>query len=378
MKKIWLRNSILFKVFVCTKCSSLYRNTIQIINLGNFHLQFWNKMTGVHPEVIILIDTSAFSNKTELKDDLVDHVKEAVSFQISRGTISNKKLIRLGVRLEPYLARVKWTYIFFDSTQCHSASEKNKSLGQFTKTLTYECWDLFEKELKEQVKCSSNSTQDTKLPVNSRMKNVVNILENLKFQHFRPHGSNPDLTNSKNVELSTTSPSIEKFIIVFTAVPKMFSCLVHLAAGITSCRHSMSVAADCSPEYIQICLVDVKLDSISLQDYTGLLGKLPCFWDDVYNDAQQHNHEYSTLHPGRKLSLRIECLKKIMMIHKLMEMRFPWMYDHSLPFGLGLGMKRLRQWEWKIPEEIPRAKRYPGCLSLRKCCSEEVYYLEDT
>lgn len=344
------------------------------------------RANGVQAEIVILIDTSAFQ-ATDCKDDVIDHVKESISFQISRGAITNRKLLRLG--LEPCLGRVKWTYLFFDSTKPYKQgrlSATSEMIAQSCmKKLSYECWELFKEKLIQQVrkrKASTSSSGQT-VPDANRMKNVVDTLRNLKFPYNLPgelRNSNPDLTSTcaKSEDLHKMEPYSEKFIIVYTQVPKLFSSLIHLALGISSCKSAISSAANCSPCDIQICFVDVTFDSIPIPENSDV-GDLPTFWDDLcitQKSSLETNQACSrteTVYTSReKLNLRVACFKKIMTIHKLVEIRFAWMYNHSLPFGLGPGMKILRQWDWRINKQ-PITTRI-GCLSsLRKCYSEDMY-----
>lgn len=342
-------------------------------------------MAGIQSEIIILIDTSAFVNTDWDKAELMEHVKEAVSFQISRGAVTNRKLVQLG--LEPYLARVKWTYLFFDST--HPSKAEGASV-QTMKTLTYECWDLFKEELNREVK--RNMTKDgstcTSVPGTARVKNLIEMLYSLKFS-FNWRGrsnSNPeDSIEGGDRVMSHSSPQIvDNMVIVFTTIPKIFSTLIHMANGINGYKRAIA------PVNVKICIVDVSFDLMASPINNRSDDYWPCFWDDVcyihYNmqqrqeglleerenpQQQQQQQQYAIL-PGQKINLRVSCLKKLLNIHKLMEMRFPIRFDQCLPFGFGMGMKRLRHCEWKIPHEEPSVKR-SSCFSLRKCCSEEVY-----
>lgn len=327
-------------------------------------------MVSLNNEIIILIDISSFCLSDDaLLGDLIDHVKEAVSLQISRGAVTNRKLVRLG--MEPYLARVKWTYSFFDS----ACDVNNKQVSvQPMQTLTYECWDMFEEELNQAVK--SYSSKNTGLAqVSTRVSNIVQVLNQLKFSGNSPA---PNVTARKSsdhtppIDFKSTSTGITPYnnsplIFVFTGVPNTFSYLVHLATGVSDCKSVISTGIQCNPCEVQICFVDVKCDSLTLQKHSSL-DSLPCFWDDFFDGSQK----------SCQLSLKVSCLKKIMMVLKLMELRFPWMYESSLrlPFGFGMGMKRLRQWEWRIPTgAMPRSQgdQESRCLPLRKCLSEELY-----
>ncbi|CAL8115308.1 unnamed protein product [Orchesella dallaii] len=314
-----------------------------------------------YSEIITMIDVSSFHQKEHLtfKHDLIEHVKEAISLQISRNAITNRKLVQLG--LEPNLSRILWSYGFFDSTR---KSNQELCSGRPMQRLTYEHWDLFEEELNKEVK-SYSATNYVEIPIADRVKNIITVLQQLRLNG----GSKPDSVEETNVAARANSYHRDKIVFMFTTVPTLFANLVHLASGVNAWKHSIS-ALGYKPGDIQICFIDIKFDFIATRGSSDM-DAVPCFWDDFnFKHGEQKIIDLN-------LILKVSCLRKIIMIHSLMELRFPWRCCCSFreSFGFGMGMKRLKL--WGVPQRaqrLPISPKVPRCLTLRKCWSESYSY----